>query len=208
MDVRVDPCRGFTLALLLVSVASSPTAHAQSEPTGPQTNAASESAPAQVGEMQSEPPSKQAPAAQMKAEAPVEALPALRAQRQRREHDLQLALGRVQRERADTSALSAWLFTAVGVGVLVTGLAAGAVGALGCKRSCSTPFWPGWLVVGGATMTTAGVVWIRLKQHDIAELELRRVDLEQELQRVEWSLAAIAPSQPRVRAALSWRASF
>ena len=206
MDDRKAPSCSLVLALLVAVGAFGPTARAQTAEAAPQAQVADEQAPSPAAETRPELGGEQAPAAPVQAEAPVEAVPAARA-RQRREHDLRLELGRVQREWADTSALSAWLFTAVGVGVLVSGLAVGAADALGCKRSCSTSFWPGWMVVGGATMTTAGIVWIKHKQGDIAELESRRFHLEQELQRVGWSMAVNAKERAPL-ATFTWRGSF
>jgi hypothetical protein len=139
------------------------------------------------------------------ADAPVEALSAANT-RQQQMSELRVAIEHVQDKREHTSTLSAWLFTAAGVALAATGLAIGAGSALGCKGSCTTTFWPGWLVIGGTTMGTVGIVWIVRKEHDIAELTSRRYQLEQELQRVEWNTPASTGSEPR--AALTWHGSF
>jgi hypothetical protein len=149
---------------------------------------------------QSAPPQPEAaPSEQAPPEAPVEAMSAALAGEQQRS-SLQRKLEHVQSEREHTSTLVPWIVTGIGIAALVTGLVAGVGSALSCKGSCSTAFWPGWLVVGGTTAGAVGVVWLEHKRHDIAELELRRKQLEQELERVRWDTPLNA-SEPREHAA-------
>ena len=118
---------------------------------------------------------------------------------------LERSLAAVQAEREDTHLLLPWVVTAAGAAILVTGLVLGAAASLDCDDSCSSSFWPGWLVIGGGTIGEAGMVWVLLKNRDVAELTSRERQIETEIERLQWNAqpAAVSP-----RAALTLRRSF
>lgn len=94
---------------------------------------------------------------------------------------LQLKLDDVSEERAGTSTVLPWTVLAIGVGAILVGGTLGIVGVASCDDSCTSPFWPSWVVVGGAGVATAGLIWVRLVQEDIAELETRRFHLQMQI---------------------------
>ncbi len=138
--------------------------------------------------------------------AQVESTEAL--ERAKRKQDLRAALARVERERAGSSLLLPWLATSASAAILLAGLSVGLGYGL-CGHSCSAPAWPGWFVVAGTTTGTASLVWLERKQHDRAELALRRDYLEQELLRIKWDEAAASPAgRSGARAGVRVRARF
>lgn len=95
---------------------------------------------------------------------------------------LELRLDEVSSERADTSTVLPWTVVAVGVSAIVFGSVLGLEKIYGCEDdSCTSPFWPTWVVVGGAGVSTAGLIWLKLVTEDIAELESRRYHLQMQL---------------------------
>jgi hypothetical protein len=79
-----------------------------------------------------------------------------------------------------------WAVVAIGVTSIVIGTAIGLENVASCEGdSCSSPFWPTWLVVGGAGVSTAGLIWLKLVTEDIAELESRRYQLQMQLDAYE-----------------------
>lgn len=94
---------------------------------------------------------------------------------------LQLRLDEVAAEEADTSVVLPWGVVALGVGAIVLGVALGAERVASCDESCDGPFWPAWLVVGGAGVTTGGLIWLKLVYEDVAELQSRRYHLEMQI---------------------------
>jgi hypothetical protein len=99
---------------------------------------------------------------------------------------LELHLDDVRGERVATSTVLPWTVVAIGVTSMVVGTVIGFEKIYGCDDdSCSSPFWPTWLVAGGAGVATAGVIWLRLVSEDIAELESRRYQLQMQLDAYE-----------------------
>lgn len=99
---------------------------------------------------------------------------------------LELRLDDVRGERADTSTVLPWAVVAIGITSIVLGAAIGLENVASCDDdSCSSPFWPTWMVVGGAGVSTAGVIWLKLVSEDIAELESRRYQLQMQLDAYE-----------------------
>jgi hypothetical protein len=125
-----------------------------------------------------------------------------------RKRALEASLAGVDRERAGQSLLLPWLATSVSAALLLTGLGAGLGHAVGCAHSCTTPFWPGWLVIAGTTFGTASVIWLERRQRDLAELDSRRYHLDQELQRMRWNEAPRSPTTASLHAALGWSGRF
>ena len=128
----------------------------------------------------------------------------------RRKAELTLALEAVEREEQHTSRLLPLLTTGVGIALALTGIAVGAGKVLTCDDSCTMPFWPAWLVVGGGTVATAGGIWIARTDRDIAELHSQRFQIERELDYLKWGAGAPPPTAGAgaPRAAFSLRAAF
>jgi hypothetical protein len=106
---------------------------------------------------------------------------------QNAQRELERSLAAVRSEREDTNLVLPWIVTATGAAVVVAGLVLGAHAALSCRDSCSASGWPGWLVIGGGVVGEAGMIWVLLKDRDVAELELRERQLESELERLHWN---------------------
>jgi hypothetical protein len=120
---------------------------------------------------------------------------------------LQSELASVRYEQEHSSTLLPWVVTATGAALLMTGLIAGLHAVLSCgDASCKSPWWPGWVVVAGATTGIAGVIWLRLDYRDMAELQSRRYQLERDLEHSRINAAPLPASGPR--AALQFRAVF
>lgn len=116
---------------------------------------------------------------------------------------LRLRLAALDAEQADTSTVAPWAVLALGITATVVGVALGVGRAASCDDSCSSPFWPAWLVVGGATVSTAGLLWLRLVHEDIAELQSRRFQVQMQIDGYE------TLRQARIeRATLHVRAAF
>jgi hypothetical protein len=127
--------------------------------------------------------------------------------RVQRRSSVEHALSKARAERDNASTLAPWLLTASGIAAIAVGVGWGAGKTLNCERSCTTSFVPGWIVVGGTGLLTAGIIWLSIETHDIAELDRRRHSLEQELQYLEWNEAhRVPPTQAGF--ALTWRGTF
>jgi len=111
--------------------------------------------------------------------------PALSAPERSQLRSLELRLDEVAMQEAGTSAVLPWAVVALGVGATLLGLGVGAYRVASCDGSCTGPFWPGWLVVGGGTATTAGLIWLRLLHEDLAELKSRRYQLQMQIDAYE-----------------------
>lgn len=111
------------------------------------------------------------------------------------QRQLVLKLDEVQGERASTSTVLPWTVVALGVGAIVLGASVGLERMHACgEGSCSSPFWPGWIVAGGAGVATGGLIWLKLVNEDIAELESRRYHLQQQLDAYQVLREARSPS--------------
>lgn len=91
---------------------------------------------------------------------------------------LQLRLDEVASEEAGTSTVLPWTVVVLGVSAVVLGTALGVEQVASCDESCPSPFWPTWVLVAGAGVTTGGIIWLKLVREDIAELRSRRFHLE------------------------------
>lgn len=100
--------------------------------------------------------------------------------------NLEQSLQTAQHERADTSLVLPWVLTVSGLAALAVGLVVGVSGAMSCEDSCHVSAWPAWLVLGGATVSTAGTIWLSLAARDMAELDAQVHDLERQLERQRW----------------------
>jgi hypothetical protein len=94
---------------------------------------------------------------------------------------LELKLDDVSAERASTSTVLPWAVVGVGIAAILVGGSLGIAKVASCDESCTSAFWPSWLVVGGAGLSAAGLIWLRLVQEDIAELESRRYHLQMQI---------------------------
>ena len=108
-------------------------------------------------------------------------------------------------EQDHFSLLAPWVVTVTGAAMMLTGLIFGVHAVLSCDGSCKSPWWPGWVVVGGATAGIAGAVWLRIDYRDLAELQSRRYQIERDLERSRINAAPL-PGGPQ--AALQFRAVF
>jgi hypothetical protein len=122
------------------------------------------------------------------------------------ERQLLLRLDDIDSERASTRAATIlpWTVIAVGVAALAIGVGVGVESVASCNReTCSSASWPGWLVIGGGTVATGGLIWLKLVREDISELDSRRYHLEQQLE--AYKVLREARAQ---RALLNVRATF
>lgn len=124
-----------------------------------------------------------------------------------RERELRTRLEHALREEQDASLLLPSITTSVGAAMVLTGVAI-SVGLLaGCDEdSCTGPFWPTWLMMGGALIGSAGAAWVVLESHDQAELRSRRYQIERELEYLKWNQRT--GTTPGPQAALRFRSSF
>jgi hypothetical protein len=201
---------GLTCAVVL---AARVPAAAQAPTAAPAQEAASEAGAAET-------PAPKEPAADSSPETPEASVPpepetqtmhVITAEETNAQQKLRVtrALAQLNAEREHTSRFGPWLLTSLGIASVVVGISVGIGHTFGCKGACRGPFWPGWLVVGGGTIATAGAIWITWTNHDIAELERRKSSLELELQGLEWNRAgARLGSQAQPRAALAWGGRF
>jgi hypothetical protein len=123
------------------------------------------------------------------------------------ERELQLRLDDINSERASarTSTVVPWTVVALGVAAMVVGVSVGLEGVASCdEESCTGPFWPGWLVIGGAGASTGGLIWLRLARENIAELDSRRYHLQQQLDAYE----VLREARASQRALLHVQATF
>jgi hypothetical protein len=100
----------------------------------------------------------------------------------------------VERERDDVNLVLPWSVFAIGAAALVVGSVLGIERAIACDASCSGPFWPSWLVVGGATVGSLGLVWLRLEHEELSALRSRHYHLKNQLEAYELNRAALAPT--------------
>jgi hypothetical protein len=100
---------------------------------------------------------------------------------QQRMRELERKLQQAERERDDHSLLLPAALTITGVAALLTGLVAAAAPSITCDDSCSQPFWPSWLAIGGATVGTAGAIWLHHALRDRQELDAKVHGLERDL---------------------------
>jgi hypothetical protein len=123
------------------------------------------------------------------------------------ERELQLRLDDIDSERAGarTSTVVPWTVVALGIAAMVVGLSIGLERVASCEmESCTSPWWPGWLVAGGAGISTGGLIWLRLARENIAELDSRRYHLQQQLDAYE----VLREARASQRGLLHVRAAF
>lgn len=122
---------------------------------------------------------------------------------------LQHELAKVRYEQDHPGLLAPWVLTVTGVALMLTGVIFGVNAVLSCPHdSCRSPWWPGWVVVGGATAGIAGAVWLRIEYREQAELQSRRYQIERDLERSRINAAPLPSSMNGPRAALQLRAAF
>lgn len=98
---------------------------------------------------------------------------------------LQLRLDDIDLERAGTSTVLPWTVVALGVGAMLVGGTLGLARVASCEDSCTSPFWPTWVLVGGAGVSTAGLIWLKLVHEDLAELQSRRYHVQTQIDAYE-----------------------
>lgn len=118
-------------------------------------------------------------------------------------------LAKVRYEQEHPGLLAPWIVTVTGAALMMTGLIFGVHAVLSCPEdSCRSPWWPGWVVVGGATAGIAGAVWLRIEYREQAELQSRRYQIERDLERSRINAAPLPSSANDPHAALQFRAAF
>jgi hypothetical protein len=98
---------------------------------------------------------------------------------------LSAELVQLQRERTETTNLWPWLTVGAGVTAVVVATAVGAAKTFSCDPGCEAPPWVGLVAVVGATVGTAGAIWLVRVDHDIRELELQKRKVETDLQQLD-----------------------
>lgn len=124
-----------------------------------------------------------------------------------RERELRARLETAKREEQDTSLLWPWVTTLVGWGSMLAGVAIGTGHVLACEEdSCTGPYWPTWMVIGGSLVGSLGTLWVVLEERDLAELKLRRQRIERLLEEGRYSRAT--PRAPGQSLTLAWNGRF
>ena len=87
------------------------------------------------------------------------------------------------------------------------GAAIGTGLVIACEEdSCTGPYWPTWLVIGGSLVGSLGTLWVVLEERDLAELKIRRQRIERLLEEGRYSRATSrAPNRPLI---LAWSGRF
>jgi hypothetical protein len=108
------------------------------------------------------------------------------------------------------SAPRLWPIVTITLGVTAVLLAAtsGAASAISCDDSCSAGAWQGPTVVGGAAVTTLGILWLRWTDADLREIDTARSRLETERERLGPAPSNRAHEHATPRVALTLRGSF
>jgi hypothetical protein len=209
-------CRGRSglvcawVALVLLCASGTSAQDAQAAPEA-QTESGSAAAP----EAQPEPAAAQTPAADESQDDTASSDEEAKAQLspsaavQASDAKLQRELAQVRYEQEHAGLLLPWVVTVTGAALMLTGLIFGVHAVLSCPDdSCHSPWWPGWVVVGGATAGIAGAVWLRLEYREQAELQSRRYQIERDLERSRINAAPLPSGANGPQAALQLRATF
>ena len=112
----------------------------------------------------------------------------------------------LQQLELDREATNPWwprLTIIAGGGAVLLSAAVGIAHALDCDRACRAPTWITLVVVAGALVGVLGSVWLVRTDAAVSELNLRKFQLEYELER--WQRAANAEQAQRARAAFTLR---
>lgn len=133
--------------------------------------------------------------------------------RERAEHEQMTTLKRrlrdLELEQAETSTVLPWSTLIVGIAAMVLGVAIGVESAVSCDSSCTSEFWPGWVVTGGATVSTVGLLWLKLTEEELAELRSRHYHLQNQVEYIELNGALERGSSAGLRGpSLQLRATF
>lgn len=117
-------------------------------------------------------------------------------------------LHKVEDERASYSRFWPWLTVGVGAAVTLGSAAVGAGYVYGCDGDCSTPSAIGIGVVAGTFIATIGAIWVVHANADVRELDSKRYQLEQELDRIRFSANLPNKSELRRSELFSMRFAF
>jgi hypothetical protein len=106
---------------------------------------------------------------------------------------LRAELLQLEREQDDVDQVLPWSVLALGAAAVIVGTVLGIERASACDASCPGPFWPSWLVVGGATVGTLGLVWLKLEHEELSALRSRHYHLQNQIDAYELNRATLAP---------------
>jgi hypothetical protein len=122
---------------------------------------------------------------------------------------LKLRLLEIERERDDTSTLLPWTVIVVGVVATALGAGIGIARTVSCDGSCRGDFWPGWVVLGGATVGSLGVLWLLLTEEELSALRSRHYHLQTQIDAIELNRTLTGGTSASLRGPmLRWHARF
>jgi hypothetical protein len=97
---------------------------------------------------------------------------------------LETDLRKVEAEREEYSRFWPWFTLTSGAALTVGSVAVGAGHVFGCDGGCSTSPWIGILVATGTLVATLGTIWVVNANVSLSEIDSRRYQLEQEIERI------------------------
>ena len=100
---------------------------------------------------------------------------------------LELDLKKIEAEREGYSRFWPWFTLTAGAAMTVGGTVVGAGKVYSCDGGCSTSAWIGIIVATGTLVATVGTIWIVRANRDVADIDSRKYQLEQEIERIRIS---------------------
>jgi hypothetical protein len=100
---------------------------------------------------------------------------------------LEVDLRKIQAERDGYSRFWPWFTVSAGAALTLGGTAVGAGYVFGCDGGCSTPALIGIIVATGTLVATLGAIWVVHADADVRDIDSRRYQLEQEIERIRIS---------------------
>jgi hypothetical protein len=97
---------------------------------------------------------------------------------------LETDLRKIQAEREEYSRFWPWFTLTTGAALTAGSVAVGAGHVFGCDGGCSTSAWIGILVATGTLVATVGTIWVVNSNLGLSEIDSRRYQLEQEIERI------------------------
>jgi len=94
---------------------------------------------------------------------------------------------KVEAERENYSRFWPWFTLTTGAALTAGSVAVGAGHVFACDNGCSTSAWIGILVATGTLVATLGTIWVVSSNAGLAEIDSRRYQLQQEIERIRVS---------------------